>query len=201
MKLAIVSKSRRRRRPKQSKTPKARRVAAKTRYRVGPGHPPRQYQWPKGTSGNPKGKQKTLSVAPDLRVLLERALNAKIKGERDKMVTKAAAGIDQLVDQFAKGDPRARRDLILLGEKLGVDLTNRKTLEGALEDALSAEDEALLADFVRRHGGQYPLRTDGVAGVVARDANLLGPPIDDPKLLSAPPENSTDPQSEEQSHE
>lgn len=199
MQPAIKSKSKRQRRSKQSKARIARRVSAKTRYRVGPGHPPREYQWPKGTSGNPKGKQKTVSIAPDLRVLLERALNAKIKGERDKMVTKAAAGIDQLVDQFSKGEPRARRDLILLGEKLGVNLTNRKTLEGALEDALSAEDEALLADFVRRHGGQYPLRTDGLAGVVAKDANLLGPPI--AKLLSAPPENSTDSQSEEQPHE
>ena len=51
-------------------------------------------------------------------------------------MNKAAAGIAQLVDQFAKGDRKAWRDLIRLCEKLGVALTNRDALEGALQDAL-----------------------------------------------------------------
>ena len=161
-------------------------------YRVGPGRPPKEYRFKPGQSGNPEGyKRKTPSIAPDLKALLERALNAKVKlrrGERDKFVTKAAAGIDQLVDQFAKGDPRARRDLILLCEKLGVDLTNRKALEGALEDVLSAEDEALLAHFVKRHGGQYPLGVEH-GSRQAKDANLLTSPIENAKLLVPPSEN------------
>ena len=69
-----------------------------------------------------------------------------------------------------------------------------RLLEGALEDALSAEDEALLADFVKRHGGQYPVRADAVPGLPAKDQNLLSPPADDRKLLMARPENSTSPQ-------
>jgi uncharacterized protein DUF5681 len=191
MKSAAKSKSRRGRRPKQS--PTARRIAAKNRYRVGPGFPPREYQWPKGTSGNPKGKQKTLSTAPDLKALLERALNAKVKGERDKMVTKAAAGIERLVDQFAKGDPRGRRDFILLCKTFGIDLTNSEALQSAIADAVSAEDEALLADFVRRHGGHYyPLRADTAIGLPI-NTDRLGSSIDDMKLLNSPAENSEQP--------
>jgi hypothetical protein len=129
-------------------------------------------------------------------VILERELNAKVKLRRGeaKTISKGAVGIKRLVDQYAKGEPRARRDLILLSEKVGVPLTDRKALEGTLGDALSAEDEALLADFVRRHGGQYPARADTVPSLLDKDQKLLGPPADDPKPLPARPENSTSPQ-------
>ena len=113
-------------------------------------------------------------------------------GKVVKIQTKGAAGIEQLVDQFAKGDRNARRDLILLCEKFGVDLTNREALQSVLENALSAEDEALLADFVKRHGGQYALGADTVSGLLAEDANLLSPPNKVAKLLAAPPDDSTD---------
>ena len=64
----------------------------------------------------------------------------------------AAAGIEQLVDQFARGDRYARRDLFDLAEKLGLDLgaSSRATLEELAGKALTAEDEALVTDFVKR---------------------------------------------------
>ena len=183
--------------PKSANAPDSDTQQSGEEYRVGPGRPPKEYRFKPGQSGNPKGaKRKTPSIAPDLKALVERALNAKIKlrrGERDKIVTKAAAGTEELVDQFAKGDPRGRRDLILLCKTLGVDLTNRKALEGALEDVLSAEDEALLADFVKRHGGQYPLGV-GYGSRQAKDANLLTSPSENAKLLAPPSENLIDPQ-------
>lgn len=107
-------------------------------------------------------------------------------GKQQKTYTKGAAGIEQLVEQFAKGDRNSRRDLILLCEKLGVDLTNREALQSTLEDALSAKDEALLADFVGRHGGQYPPGADTIRSLPAEDANLLSPPNKAVKLLAAP---------------
>jgi uncharacterized protein DUF5681 len=92
--------------------------ASAEEYKVGPGHPPKEFQFKPGQSGNPKGaKRKPPSLAPDLKLLLERALNTKVKlkqGEMEQIVTKAAAGIEQLVNQFAKGDRDARRDLIAL---------------------------------------------------------------------------------------
>src|ERR1700756_5013772 len=95
--------------------------------RVGPGRPPREYQFKPGQSGNPKGaKRKDRSLAPDLKVVLERALSQKVtlrQGEKERIVTMATAGIEQLVAQFAKGDRYARRDIFDLAHKLGVDLT------------------------------------------------------------------------------
>ena len=95
-------------------------------YRVGPGRPPKEYRFKPGQSGNPKGAHpKPRSIAPDLKALFERALSTKVtlrQGEKEKIITKAAAGIEQLVNQFAKGDRHARRDVLTLAARLGVDL-------------------------------------------------------------------------------
>lgn len=157
-------------------------------YTVGYRRPPKKFQFKKGQSGNPSGKRKRPSNPPNLKAQLESELNKTVirSGKQVKIKTKAAAGIEQLVDQFAKGDRNARRDVILICEKLGVDLTNREAIQSALEDALSAEDEALLADFVKRHGGQYPVRADTVPSVPGEDANLLSPPDQAAKLLNPP---------------
>ena len=88
--------------------------------------------------------------------MFERALSAKVtlrQGEQEKIISKAAAGIEQLVNQFAKGDRHARRDLLALAARFGVDLVagHGDALEQSVAAALSANDEALLADYVRRH--------------------------------------------------
>jgi hypothetical protein len=137
-------------------------------YRVGPGRPPKEHQFRPGQSGNPKGaRRKSRSIGLDLKALFERALSGKVtlrQGEQEKIITKAAAGIEQLVNQFAKGDRHARRDLIALAERLEVDLVagRGEALEQAVAAALSANDEALLADYVRRHATQpeRPVETD-----------------------------------------
>jgi Family of unknown function (DUF5681) len=129
-------------------------------YRVGPGRPPKEYRWKPGQSGNPKGaRPKPRSILPDLKALFERALSGKVtlrQGEQEKIITKAAAGIEQLVNQFAKGDRHARRDVLTLAARLGVDLVPGQgdALAQSVASALSANDEALLADYVRRHAGQ-----------------------------------------------
>ncbi len=127
-------------------------------YKIGYGRPPTKSQFKPGQSGNPAGgKLKRSPVAADLKTSLERALNEQASfriGERDLVMTKAAAGIAQLVAQFAEGDRYARRDLIALADKLGVDLTAGQA--GAIGDAvatlMSANDEAIIADFLRRQG-------------------------------------------------
>jgi hypothetical protein len=127
-------------------------------YRVGPKHPPKESRWKKGQSGNPTGaKRKAKSALLDLRQMLNQALNEPVtlrSGRRVVTTTKAAAGIAQLVTQFAEGDRHARRDLIALANKLGVDLTAGQV--GAIGEAvatlMSASDEAIITDFLRRHG-------------------------------------------------
>jgi Family of unknown function (DUF5681) len=159
--MSRLSGQRRSRRRKRYVSPQTSKTAACDReYRVGPGRPPKEYQFKPGQSGNPKGaRRKPRSIAPDLKALFERALSAKVtlrQGEQEKIITKAAAGIEQLVNQFAKGDRHARRDLLALAATLGVDLVagHGDALEQSVAAALSANDEALLADYVRRHASR-----------------------------------------------
>ena len=133
-------------------------------YRVGPGRPPREFQFKPGQSGNPKGGKRKPSLALDLKAMLERALKEKIKlrrGKEEPIITKAAAGIEKLVNGFAEGDRHARRDLILLADKLGVDLTAGQAIDSALAAAFSATDEAIIADFLRRNGVEPQSRGNG----------------------------------------
>jgi hypothetical protein len=175
--------------------PKKHLNAAPGSYEVGYRRPPPQYQFKPGSIANPAGiNQHTApSIARDMKLALERELNKPItirQGKRSMTVRQSIAGISKLVRQFVDGNPRARRDLLLLCEKLGVELINRDALQGALQDVLSAEDEVLLADFVRRHDGKYPVSADPVHSLSSNDENLLGSPANDPKLLTAQPENS-----------
>ncbi len=120
--MPLRDRSSRRRGLQRFNAPATSDIDAEQEYRVGPGRPPKEYQFKPGQSGNPKGaKRKTPSMAPDLKALLERALNEEVKlrsGERDQIMTKAAAGISKLVNQFAEGDRHARRDLIALAKTL-----------------------------------------------------------------------------------
>jgi len=125
-------------------------------YRVGPGRPPREFQWKPGQSGNPQGKKRrSASIVPDLKAVLERALKKTVtlrQGERERTVTMATAGIEQLVAAFARGDRYARRDILDLAHKLGVDLmAGRDSNARDAEIDVAGEDEALLADYLRRH--------------------------------------------------
>src|SRR5689334_9087794 len=84
---------RRRHRPATSDVANPRQQASSgEEYRVGPGHPPREYQFKPGQSGNPDGaKPKKSKLVRDLRTLFERALNKKVnlrRGERAEIMTK-----------------------------------------------------------------------------------------------------------------
>jgi hypothetical protein len=123
-------------------------------YKVGPGRPPLESRFKKGApSPNPKGRpRKTASMTPDLKKALEEALNKKVKvkkGETQVSLTKAALGIEQLVNQFAKGDRYARRDLMDMAKELGVDLLAGQ--KDKIEEALVPSHQAILDSFISRH--------------------------------------------------
>jgi hypothetical protein len=130
-------------------------AASDAEYKVGPGRPPKQHQFKPGQSGNPKGrKPKAPSVELDLKVALERLLNKTVKlkqGEKQRNVTMAVAGMEQLVAQFAKGDRHARRDLMDIAAELGVHLIagQRK----AIEEALGSDHQAILDAYVAKRSG------------------------------------------------
>jgi len=153
-------------------------TASDEEYKVGPGRPPKEYQHKPGVSGNPKGaKRKAPPMAVDLKVALERALDKKVQlkqGERERTVSMAEAGIEQLVAQYAKGDRHARRDLITLADKLGVDLMGRQTK--AVENALATNHQAILEAYVHRQYDRVWQRPPVLA-----PAELLDDDTDDQK--------------------
>jgi len=140
------------------KRPRPRAVAkiSDVEYRVGPGHPPKEYQFKPGQSGNPAGaKRKSKSMAPDLKAHLQEALNSKInlmQDDKKRIISKAAAGIEQVVNAFAEGDRHARRDVLDMARRLNLDLLGGHTQGNAPspQASSSAEDEVILADFLRR---------------------------------------------------
>jgi Family of unknown function (DUF5681) len=81
-------------------------------YEVGYGKPPQDTRFPKGQSGNPRGRP---SGAKNLKTLLSEALNEPVivteNGGRRK-VTKRQAIITQLVNRSATADFRAIKILL-----------------------------------------------------------------------------------------
>ena len=161
-------------------------------YKVGPGHPPREHQFKKGApSPHPTGRpRKDATLAPDLKKALEDALNKKVevkRGERQVLISKAVVGIEQLVNQFAKGDRHARKDLMDIAAKVGVDLLAGQ--RGKIEEALLPSHQAILDDYVSRQPRASPViepkviaspeLRDGVVTLrpkTTRPVNRLRPP-------------------------
>jgi Family of unknown function (DUF5681) len=124
---------------------------AEEEYRVGPGRPPKEQQWKPGQSGNPKGaKRKKRSLIPELKEQFERVFSQKLKvtqGDRQRLITRWVAGLEQLSIQFAKGDRHARRDVLYFAERLGMDLL---TPTKASDETVSADHDAILEAYVER---------------------------------------------------
>jgi hypothetical protein len=153
-------------------------------YTVGPGFPPNEHKWKKGCpSPYPKGRPRKIpSMKPDLKKALEAALNEKViitKDKKEVVMTKAALGIQQLVNQFAKGDRHARRDLFQYAAQLGVDLQAKDIIT----EALGINEEAIVEYYVKR-------RMQQSAGAAPED-HVKAPPdlIDDDITKSDPNEN------------
>jgi len=129
-------------------------------HKVGPGRPPRNTRWQKGCkSPNPKGRpRKDRSSGPDLKKALEQALNEKVsvhRGDRTVSMTKGEVGIQQLVNQYIAGDPRARRDVMEIADKLGIDIWAKH--RSTIEEALATKDQEILDAYVKRHSGTKDL--------------------------------------------
>lgn len=81
-------------------------------YKTGYGKPPKRTQFQKGVSGNPKGRPKG---SQNLATLFRKITYEKVRvnGPRGpRWMTKLEAGITQLVNRAATGDPKATRELI-----------------------------------------------------------------------------------------
>jgi len=116
-------------------------------YEVGYGKPPRDTQFKKGHSGNPRGRP---SGSKNLATLVTEALNEPViiaeNGERRK-ISKREAIIKQLVNRSAKADWRAIKILLdILREIEG------RVEPEAAEGSFNAADEKVIEQMKARLG-------------------------------------------------
>ena len=154
-------------------------------HKVGPGRPPADTQWKKGgPSPNPRGRpRKDQTMRLDLRQAFEQAINKKVavpRGDKTVRMTRVEIGLELLLNQFAKGDRHARRDLMALADKLGIDFLAKH--KQTLEQALTPNYQAILeASFARRSGNVAP------APRVVASSELLDDDAAEPEPPAPPP--------------
>lgn len=115
-------------------------------YEVGYGRTPKHTRWPKGVSGNPKGRKKgTRGLKTDLDAELREILTIQMNGKKVKGTTQRLM-LRTLAVRAASGDVRASRILIeLILQVFGIED------RGGKGEQLSSIDRALLEDLL--HSG------------------------------------------------
>ena len=121
-------------------------------YEVGYGRPPKHTQFKKGQSGNRKGRRKgARGLKTDLRAELNERIEITENGKTLKL-TKQRAMLKHFIAKAIKGDVRAiskLADLVMV--LFGPDDEVRKSAV-----ALSADDETIIDEFLRRHTKELP---------------------------------------------
>ncbi len=116
-------------------------------YDVGYKKPPQSGQFQPGQSGNPKGRPNgTKNLATDLQEELSAQI-VVVEGNKEQKISKQRALIKALSTKALKGDIRAMNTLIRMIER-----TIPIEPDDIEEKILSAEDEALMKDFLSNHG-------------------------------------------------
>lgn len=117
----------------------------KADYNIGYKKPPKQHQFKKGQSGNPKGRKanekNTMSI-------LNQELNETVtitEGGRSQTLTKREAMLKHMVNKGVSGDLKAM--LFLFGQLRDIDQLELKQEEELLTEA----DEAILKRFLDKN--------------------------------------------------
>lgn len=112
-------------------------------YRVGHQKPPKETQWQKGESGNPKGrpKKKPSTFESEVNAVICKKVVVSVGGKQIE-ITKRQLLIEQIMNGAIKGEPAMARlalPLLKLAESL-------PTFE------VQSEDEAALQSLLKRMG-------------------------------------------------
>jgi Family of unknown function (DUF5681) len=127
---------------------------------VGYGRPPAHTRFRPGQSGNPKGRRKGQR---NVHTVLEETLNQRItirEGDRTRSLTKLDAVILTMVSGALKGNAKAQASLITVMRSVGM---IAEAPEATNSQPFTANDDAVLADFLRRQApqSQQTEATDG----------------------------------------
>ncbi len=129
-----------------------------------------------------------------VRRAFEQAINEKVavpRGDKTVLMTRVEIGLEQLLDQFAKDERHARRDLMEYADKLGIDFLDKH--RQTLEQALTADYRAILAASLARRSGNVALAPRVLASPALLDDDAAEP---EPTLPSPPPEAEIEPEPE-----
>lgn len=120
-------------------------------YETGYGKPPRANQFPKGVSGNPRGRPKGARSLNTI-VLKESRQQIRVNGPRGvRSITKLEAAVMQLANKSAQGDLRATRELIAL-----IARSEEIAATGEVSLPTNEQDQKRLANLRRKLSGLQP---------------------------------------------
>ncbi len=118
-------------------------------YQIGYGKPPAATRFPKGRSGNPKGRKKK-SPIDDMRVEVDEFFDATVKiveGGRTRTVSKMEAIVNMYRVEALQGDAKAAEQLFRLAQRTG-QFSKAKPRSGIILEAPGTpEEQALLRVF------------------------------------------------------
>ena len=135
----------------QSHAPKPSKPNGAQTFSVGYGRPPVHSRFKPGQSGNPKGRRKGQR---NVGTVVDGELSQRIKvreGNRTRSLTKLDGFVVTLVNAALKGDAKACTSLINLLRSLG--MTGEPPAAND-QKPYTADDEGLIADFLRRQGSE-----------------------------------------------
>ena len=119
-------------------------------YEVGYAKPPTRTRFKPGQSGNPKGHRRG---SRNLKTIIEEALNETVtirEGGRIRKLPKREALVRTLVNGALMKDAKSLQALLAMMRATGLIAEEPVALPA---QELSPEDETLIAEFLRRHGG------------------------------------------------
>jgi hypothetical protein len=151
-------------------------------YEVGYGKPPKNTRFKPGQSGNPKGRP---PGQRNLRTVVKEVLKEKItirEGERTRTVSRLDAIVRVTINNALKGDLKALAAFIQLMRPTGL---MDEDPESSSREAVGAQDHAILAEFLARHG--IAEEQDSREEVPSAEAELAEPQPD------AKPANEAEP--------
>jgi Family of unknown function (DUF5681) len=132
-------------------------TTADSSFEVGYGKPPKANQFPKGRTGNPRGKRKG---EENIISVFKRIVSKRVKiddGEKVRTITLAEAVILKNYNAALQKNPFAMSNMFRLAEASGefVDRTDAKQVGGAIAVPIRSKNmEEFLAEFGRKIGDE-----------------------------------------------